>query len=313
MNHNLIKIFSELCSIHTVLENKYEAQSYKKIIDILKTYPTEIKNSTDLKNIDGIGNRTIIKIDEILSTGKLKLLEDMKKDRTIKSRFELQKVIGIGPKLSKKLIDLGIHNIKDLKKAHQRGDVKLTHMQIIGLKYYDTLTTKIPRNEITLYKNRLAKFLYKEFPDVQIHMAGSYRRGHKNSGDIDIILTTPQIETKNDLFNSNIFREIVEKLLDKRLIIDIINQSSYNFMGITDTERQIDIKFSPHNLLPFYLIYFGSGESFSKKIRQSAKNSGYKLSEWGVYKGNKIVMNQAKNEREIFDRLGLKFVKVENR
>jgi len=313
MNEKIIKIFSELCLIHTVLENKYEAQSYKKIVNILKKYPNRIKNSSDLKNVEGIGNRTLLKIDEIINTGKLKLLEDMKKDKTIKAKFELQKVMGIGPKLSKNLVDKGITNIKQLEKAHKKGDIELTHMQQIGLKYFDTLNTKIPRNEITIYKNNIEKNLKQKFPDVEVHMAGSYRKGKTLSGDIDIILTTSKIKTKYELSKSNIFDDILAFLIEKKLIISIINKSSNNFMGITNTKRHIDIKMTPFNLLPFYQLYFGSGESFSRDIRQKVKDQGYKLSEFGIYKGNKIVMNKAKNEKEIFNKLGIKYIKPENR
>lgn len=313
MNEKIIKIFSELCLIHTVLENKYEAHSYKKIVNILKKYPNKIKNSSDLKNVEGIGNRTLLKIDEIINTGKLKLLEDMKKDKTIKAKFELQKVMGIGPKLSKILVDKGITNIKQLEKAHKKGDIELTHMQQIGLKYFDTLNTKIPRNEITIYKNNIEKDLKQKFPDVEVHMAGSYRKGKTLSGDIDIILTTSKIKTKYELSKSNIFDDILAFLIEKKLIIEIINKSSNNFMGITNTKRHIDIKMTPFNLLPFYQLYFGSGESFSRDIRQKVKDQGYKLSEFGIYKGNKIVMNKAKNEKEIFNKLGIKYIKPENR
>ncbi len=313
MKDKLIKIFNELYLIHTVLENRYEAQSYKKIVDALKKYPKNIENSSDLKNIEGIGNRTFLKIDEIIDTGKLKLLEDMKKDKTIKARFELQKVMGIGPKLSKKLVDKGILNVKQLEKAHKKGDIELTHMQEIGLKYFDTLDTKIPRNEITTYKNNFEKTLKQKFPEVEVHMAGSYRRGKPSSGDIDIILTTSKLKTRNELNRSNIFDDILAFLIEKKLIIEIINKSSNNFMGITNTKRHIDIKIAPYNLLPFYLIYFGSGEIFSREIRQKAKEQGYKLSEFGIYKGNKIVMNKANNEKDIFNRLGIKYIKPENR
>ena len=315
MNDKLIKIFIELCKIHNALGNKYETQAYKKLITILRKYPKKInKNSlNELKNIDGIGKNTLYKIDEILQTGKLKLLEDMKKDKIINARLKLQTVMGIGPELSKKLIQKNIYNINQLKKANKNGTIKLTHMQKIGIKYYDSLNTKIPRKEITSYKNNLTKILQNSFPDIEIQMSGSYRLGKLLSNDIDIILTSPKIKTKNQLNKSNIFEEIIKLLINKKLIIDTIYNSKNNFMGITNTSRHIDIKFSPYNLLPFFLLYFGSGELFSRNIRQEAKIKGYKLSEWGIYKGNKIIMNKAVDEKQIFNKLGIKYIIPQNR
>ncbi len=315
-NEKLIDIFNQLYLLHTVLENKFEAQSYKKIVDVLKKYPKKIKSSDDLKGIPGIGNRTLLKVDEILKTGKLKLLENLKKDKKILARLELQKVMGIGPKLSKKLVEKDkITSVKQLKNAYQKGKIDLTHMQIIGLKYFNKLTTKIPRKEITTYKNKFERILKKEFPNIQIHMAGSYRRGKNTSGDIDMILVAPKFKTKYELDKSYIFDDIVHYLMKQKLIIEIVNRSKEGIMGITDTKRHIDIKMAPYNLLPFYMLYFGSGEAYSREIRQKAKNKGYRLSEFGIYntKSNKVVMNKAMSEKEIFDKLGVKYIKPENR
>lgn len=310
----LIEIFNKLYIIHSVLDNKYEAQSYKKIVNSLSNYKGEIKSIDDLKGISGIGDRTLLKVDEILRTGKLKLLDDMMRNKNIMSRFELQKVLGIGPKLSKKLVEeKGIKSIEELRKAYKSGDIKLSHMQEIGLKYYDKLNSEIPRKEITDYKNKFEKVLHKKFPEVDVHMAGSYRRGKKLSGDIDMILVNPKIKTLNELNKSDIFDKIVEYLVDEGLIIEIINKSKNNLMAITNTYRHIDIKMSPQNLLPFYMLYFGSGVSFSKEIRQKAKEKGYKLSERGLYKNGKVVMDKAVSEKEIFNKLDIEYIKPENR
>lgn len=316
MNNKLINIFNQLYLLHLALENKFEAQSYKKIVDVLKNYPKEIKSSNELKSLPGIGNRTLLKINEILKTGKLKLLDEMKKNKKIMAQVELQKVLGIGPKLSKKLVEKDkIMSIKQLKDAYKKGKIDLTHMQQIGLKYFNKLTTKIPRKEITKFLSTLNHILHKKYPNIEIHPAGSYRRGRESSGDIDIILADKNIKSKYDLDKSYIFDDIIHYLMKENIIIEIINRSKNNIMGITNTKRHIDIKMSPSNLLPFYLLYFGSGEAYSREIRQKAKEQGYKLSEWGLYniKTNKIAMNKAECEREIFNKLGLKYIKPENR
>ncbi len=312
----LIDIFNQLYLLHTVLENKYEALSYKKIVDILMKYPDEIHSSNDLRGIPGIGNRTLLKVDEILKTKKLKLLEELKKNKNIIARLELQKVMGIGPKLSRKLVEKNhIMSVKQLQETYKKGKIELTHMQITGLKYFNKLTAKIPRNEITKYKNKFEKFLDKQFSDVQLHMAGSYRRGKSTSGDIDMILVSSKIKTKYDLDKSYIFDDIIDQLMKDKLIIEIINRSKNGIMAITDTHRHIDIKMAPYNLLPFFLLYFGSGETYSREIRQKAKDQGYRLSEWGLYdvKSNKIVLNKATSEEEIFNKLGIKYLKPMNR
>ena len=71
----------------------------------------------------------------------------------------------------------------------------------------------------------------------------------------------PHEPVKLTISFGDIFDDILAFLIEKKLIIEIINKSSNNFMGITNTKRHIDIKMTPFNLLPFYQLYFGSGES----------------------------------------------------
>ena len=79
--------------------------------------------------------------------------------------------------------------------------------------------------------------------------------------------------------------------------------------------RQIDIRLIPIKLLPWYLLYFGSGEDFSRKIRKIAMDKGYKLDQWGLSyrKSGKRVDYYPKTEKEIFTFLKIKYIKPSNR
>ena len=289
-NEKIIKIFDELHNIYKSLGNTYRERAYKKIINKLKTLDKEIKTSNELKGIEGFGNRTLIKIDEILKTNKLKLLEELKKkNKSINVRIELQKIYGIGPKLANKYVsEYNLKSIDDFKKLVKEKKIKLTEQQMIGLKYYKDLLKPIPRNEIKLFTNKLQKTLHKKFKTLHVLPMGSYYRGEKTSGDIDLIIYDKTIKTKNDLLKSTIFNDIVDYLQEDSIIIDILSRGYNNISAIVRTNknniRQMDIRFSPYDLLEYFILYFGSGEELSRKMRLEAKEQGYKLSEWGLIK-----------------------------
>ena len=289
-NEKIIKIFDELHNIYKSLGNTYRERAYKKIINKLKTLDKEIKTSNELKGIEGFGNRTLIKIDEILKTNKLKLLEELKKkNKSINVRIELQKIYGIGPKLANKYVsEYNLKSIDDFKKLVKEKKIKLTEQQMIGLKYYKDLLKPIPRNEIKLFTNKLQKTLHKKFKTLHVLPMGSYYRGEKTSGDIDLIIYDKTIKTKNDLLKSTIFNDIVDYLQEDSIIIDILSRGYNNISAIVKTDknniRQMDIRFSPYDLLEYFILYFGSGEELSRKMRLEAKEQGYKLSEWGLIK-----------------------------
>ena len=63
----------------------------------------------------------------------------------------------------------------------------------------------------------------------------------------------------------------------------------------------------------FYELYFGSGENFSRKIREHAKKMGYTLNEHGLRKNGKYINRKFRDEKDIFEFLKMEYVKPENR
>ena len=79
--------------------------------------------------------------------------------------------------------------IEDLKNVDKKDEI-LTPQQIVGLKYFEDLSQRIPRKEMKLWEqmvNRITKKLSKKTDDILIsELAGSFRRKKSSSGDIDI-------------------------------------------------------------------------------------------------------------------------------
>ena len=143
-----------------------------------------------------------------MQTGKIQYLEDMK--NTPKIIFT--NVYGIGPKKAEELEKSGLTSIDDLVKASYNDSKLLNEKQKIGLKYYKDINARIPRSEITKFEQILTKQVT---PDTKLkfEIVGSYRRGAKDSGDIDVIFTTTDpsqtLKQQEDLFK-NIIGKLAE-------------------------------------------------------------------------------------------------------
>ena len=61
---------------------------------------------------------------------------------------EFEKIDGFGPKFSKKLVDLNINTIEALREKVKNEVISLNHAQMLGLKYFEDSSEKIPRKEI---------------------------------------------------------------------------------------------------------------------------------------------------------------------
>lgn len=306
----IIKNLEELSKIRGAVGNYFRQRSYNKVVKQLKELDYPINEFSDLKYVKGIGKSIKLKIEEIIETGTLKQLKELKKTegKKTKALSELQSVMGIGPTMSKRLYKNGITTISQLKKAVKNNKVELNETQEIGLKYYKELQKKIRRKETKETANKLQMLVSKLYPGSKIYIAGSYRTGKKESKDMDFILTIPEIKTKKDIkhkYLKNIMEEI-RKEHDLIYQMSLGANTSMFLLCQNGNIRHIDLKLSSLDTLVEHMFYFASGAEFNRRIRLLAKEQGYKLSEWGLFKGKKRIFIP-KTEKEIFEYLNIPY------
>ena len=80
-------------------------------------------------------------------------------------------------------------------------------------------------------------------------------------------------------------KKIIVESLSSKKIPDIKSKKYMGIIKMSDnTYKHLDLHVVKFEELPFYTLYFGSGEYFSKLIRKYAKDNGYLLNEKGIYK-----------------------------
>jgi len=318
---DILFIFSELELFHTLLpaKNKNKAtpfriRGYHQAIQNIMSNPYPIYNKNDIDlYYSHLGLKTIEKMKEIIKTkGHLKMYNEIKNIPWFSLRKELLKIKGFGSVFVNKMITKGITSINDLKKMVKKGDITLTKMQELGLKYVEILDEKIPRKRIEEIRNEIEKKMKKVDPYVKMFLAGSYRTGKQYSGDIDLIISNKKWNTLNDV------RLNVETLLKSLYssLEAIFSKGEYHISGIykyKETYQQVDLRFIPHPFIETYLLYFGSGVEFSRLIRQHAKKLGYKLTEWGLEDVRTGKQIEIYDEKGIMKFLGLQYMEPKKR
>jgi|AntRauTorckE6833_2_1112554.scaffolds.fasta_scaffold01192_3 DNA polymerase/3'-5' exonuclease PolX len=291
----IVKIFKEMAEIYMILGDEFRAIAYLRVI-------RNINKSKDVLETLGVGKSIKEKILEIKKTGKLRYLEDLRKNPLLAKIKKLRKLKGFSKKKIILLIEkYNISSPKDIKKLNKEGKIKLNNSQLLGLKYANDLLRDIPRKEITLIGRLLRKIILEK-----IEIVGSYRRKKQFSGDIDILVIS-------DI--SKILLKISESKDIK--IVGTFMEGMQKFSGLIKTKyspfvRQIDIlSVKKENYIPALLYFTGSG-LFNRKMRLIAKEKGYKLNEKELsYKGRKV--KDIKSEREIFNILGIDYLPPEKR
>ena len=295
---------------------KYKIPIYEKVIKSLEQYDGPIYSSKDIKNLEGVGTGFKNKINIISKTKTLPLYENIIKnknlDKSLEIKKELEKVWGIGPVLAKKLVsEKKINSINTLIDKKNNNNIGLTNAQKIGVEYCKKMVHKINYNIITNFTKKINSLLSKL--KIKIHNAGSYRMKKSVSGDIDIIVTCNNSD--NIL---QIKKEFYKILVEKKIIVETLsdgNQKSIYIICYKSKYYQMDVAFIKDEQLPWYLLYFGSSQSFSKKIRLMASKKGYRLNEKGLFDKNtgKRINFYPNIEKDIFDFLEIEYVLPKDR
>ena len=121
---------------------------------------------------------------------------------------------------------------------------KLNHHQLIGIKYFDDISKKIPRDEIIIIEKILKKVILDMSKEFIVTICGSYRRGRNRSGDVDTLITHTSIKTKADLDSSgkDVLTKIVFMLETLGFLVDHLTEgSTTKYMGVLPMITRIQV------------------------------------------------------------------------
>lgn len=330
-NEKIVNTLTELKDYYRLIKDNYRVISYEKALIQLKNYPNEIKSGEQVEYLDNIGKAIVKKINEILTTGTLSYLEDeevkkvlqkgYKRDKKIiNSKKDINELFGIGNVKKEEFKEKGIETINNLIKEDKKGNVKLTKIQQMALKYHNNILTNINKSDAVNLLNKIDKSLKShtdnDINSLKVELSGSYLSNKEYLGDIDMIIISKLSKDKN----SKLLKKIIDNLINDNIIETTFNIGKSKFLGLSKSDipnkyYRLDIIIIPKESEITGKLYFNSGSTFNKMIRAIAKKKGYKLNEWGLYKLNngedkKIQIN---NEKEIFKLLDMNYIPIENR
>ncbi len=312
-NQEIANIFYEIADFLEMEEVQFKPQAYRKAALVLEDLEDDVAKIYQegglkaLKDIPGVGESTAEKIEEYIKTGKIKYYEKLKKKTPIKME-ELTAVEGMGPKKAKKLYEeLEIRDLADLEKAAKAH-------KIASLKGFGETTEKNILEGIAFLKRSKGRFLLgdilprvkavhqklQELKEVaRVDTAGSVRRMKETIGDADFLVISKKPKKVMDFFVSQ--PEVVK------------------VWGKGDTKSSIrvregfdiDLRVLPEESYGSALQYFTGSKEHNIAVRRIAIEKGFKLSEYGLFKGKKMIAG--KTEEEVYKKLGMLWIPPEMR
>ncbi len=305
-NQEIAKIFYEIAYFLEMEEVAFKPFAYQKAALTLETFEEDIEEiykkggETAVEKIPGVGKSIAAKIIEYLKTGKIKYYQDYKKKYPVEMG-ELIAVEGLGSKMVRDLYKyLKIRNLKDLEKAARAGKIRnlpnfgqTTEKNILeGIKFLKRSKGRFLLGEILPQTREIQENL-KSLKEVEeISVCGSVRRMKETIGDIDFLVVTKENERVMDFFCS---LPDVERIWAKGP-----TKSSIRLKQGFD----VDLRVVPAKSYGSALQYFTGSKEHNIQLRKIAINKGYKLNEYGLFKGSRRIAG--KSEEEIYKKLGMK-------
>ena len=337
----IVNALTALQKKELALKQPFKARAYRNVIQQILQLDHPVTRMDDLASIRGIGDAIQIKLREIFSTGHLQAADAAEEKYSLALRDDLQKIYGVGPAFATKLIEEhGVQSVDHLRQMVIATPNLLNKNQQVGLRYYEDLQRRIPREEmdrhaallrdtITTLESGAAAVLdivgtvaTAAAPTMDI--VGSYRRGAPTSGDIDVLLK----DSPDAPVDLNAF---VRALQQKGYLLDILALGSHKCMGVCRLApdlpaRRIDLLVTPAEEYPYALLYFTGSDRFNVAMRQHALQQGISMNEHCMRSitvdrscaANEKPMTPAPPkqitcERDIFHALGLAYVAPERR
>jgi len=312
-NADVAAIFEEIADLLDLDgANQFRIRAYRNAARTLgqlsQPVADLIEEGEDLSELPDIGEDLAGKIQEIVETGTLPLLEELE-EKIDPAMVELMDVPGLGPKRVGALHEaLGITSRADLRRAAEEGRIRevdgfgekteeniLDGLDQIGEERRWLLATIEP------VVASLVEYLGDHDAVETVDVAGSYRRRRETVGDLDILALSHDGPTVMNHFTAYEDVETVQSKGDTRSTV------------ILASDVQVDLRVVPPASYGAALLYFTGSKAHNVALRERAGDDGYKVNEYGVFQDDEEEPVAGETEEEIYDLLGLSVVPPELR
>ncbi|MFH1406539.1 MAG: DNA polymerase/3'-5' exonuclease PolX [Candidatus Omnitrophota bacterium] len=312
-NAEVGRIFNEIADFLEIKgDNPFRIRAYRKAAANIEAAPEPIEDiarKNALDGIPGIGADLAEKINEILTTGKVKTHEQLKKEIP-ETVLEFMQIPYVGPKTAKLIYDsLKVKSIGELEKKARQGKLiglpgiqeKTVENILKGIEIVKKGKERMPLGKALPLAEEIIGAL-KKLPEVKkINYAGSLRRMKETVRDIDILITSTHPE------------KVMRVFITLPVAADVIAHGPTKSSIRTKDGVNIDLRVVEPNSFGAALLYFTGSKAHNIRIRTMANKLGLKISEYGVFKEKTNKKIAGKQEQDVYKALRLPYIPPEIR
>ncbi len=301
-------------------DSVFRVRAYRtaaRVVDGLVESLASIRDNPDsgITDLEGIGTDLAAKIETLLDTGRLQLLEELQ-NQVPAVVFDLMRVPGLGPKKVKLLVDqLSLRSIEDLEAACLAG-------RVCKLKGFAAKTEAAILANIAFAKNpERQRLLWADADGIveellawirgcpvasRVEAAGSWRRGRETVGDLDIVVESLDPAA------------VMDRLAAWQRTTEVLLRGDTKTSVRGPQQVQIDLRVVDAEAFGAAWQYFTGSKEHNVKLRGRAREMGLTINEYGVHRlpteqgtpGERIA---GRDEASVYEAVGLPWIPPELR
>ena len=270
-------------------ENPFKTRAYNNAARALEGVAddlAELVAKNRLREIKGVGEAISEKITELVTTGNLKYYENLRAEFP-SGLLDLLRIPGLGPKKAKKLYEeLKIASIEALEKACQEN--RLVDIEGFGKKSQEKFLDGI--RQVREFSSRhlfhhtlevatpLFEAVRKHPKVIRAELAGSLRRSKETIKDIDIVASC---KDKDRVM-------IMDSFVKFPGVISVLAKGDTKSSVLLDKGIPADLRLLSDEEYPYLLHHSTGSAEHNVAMRGHALKRGIKMSDYGLFKGNKL-------------------------
>ncbi len=311
-NEEVAAAFDEMADLLAIgAENAFRIRAYRRAAQTIRGLSRELaamQGAEEFATLPGIGADLAAKIAELLRSGRCRALEQERR-RVPPGVRELLALPALGPVRVRTLFTAGkVRSLAELERA--LADDRLKQLKGFGPGIRARLTAalaerarrpekRLPFFVASQYARPLKGFLESRPGVTRVEIAGSYRRGRDTVGDLDVVVCSRR-------------RIDLAKMLQSYPELEHLSASGdTKASGTLRNGLQVDFRVLPPESFGSALHYFTGSRDHNIHVRRRAQERGYKLSEYGLFKGKRRIAGET--EEGLFGALGLSWIPPELR
>ena len=314
-NKEIRDIFNQMADLMEIKgANPFRVRAYREAARLMDGMSEQmhklVQDEADLTQFRGIGRDLAEKIKEIVATGHLQDLKELKTELPA-TLLDLLAMPALGPKKVAAIYHkLGVSTLEELKKAAETG--KIAELEGFGKKSQEKILSAMGE----LKKDAGKRILYSDAEPVaaalaghiknqagakQVTIAGSFRRGKETVGDLDMLVTCRR-GYEDEIMKAFVGFEDVAR-------IDAHGQTKSSVH--LRSGLQVDLRIVPQVSYGAALHYFTGSKAHNVAVRKLAVERDLKINEYGVYHGEDRIAGET--EEAVYETVGLSYIAPELR